>query len=205
MKITESVLSLFREELSKHIQGKRLEHSLSVEDEAAELGRLYGLTDESLLKLRASAILHDITKGIGLDGQIELCKKHGIPIRPDDMESPKVFHSITGAEVAKSIFPQYIDGEIYGAIKYHTTGKRQMTLFEKLIYLADYIEKTRNFSDCTELRKYFYSSAPTERHLNETLLISFDMTLKNLIEEGQSIHTDTVEARNDLIAILKKQ
>ena len=178
MKITESVLLLLREELSKHIQGKRLEHSLSVEDEAAELGRLYGLTDESLMKLRAAAILHDITKGIGLDGQIDLCKKHGIPIRSDDMDSPKVFHSITGAEVAKSIFPDYVDEEIYSAIKYHTTGRRQMTLFEKLIYLADYIEKTRDFPDCIALREHFYSAAPTENHLNETLLISFNMTFR---------------------------
>ena len=78
-----------------------------------------------------------------------------------------------------------------------------MSIGEKLLYLADYIEDTRTFPDCVELRKYFWDriNAGDDRQvvLRDTLIISFDMTIKGLIGDGTPIHRDTVEARNFLI------
>ena len=204
MKITNDVLSIMRSELQNHISGKRLSHSFAVEEEAKALGELFGFSEEMLLKLSAAAILHDITKGKKTDEQIELCKKYSITVTQDDLASPKVFHSITGAYVARELFPEYVDEEIFSAIKYHTTGKEDMTLFEKLIYLADYIEKTRDFPDCVELRAYFYSKEPSTKHLDRTMLRSFDMTVRNLLDDGYAIHSATVTARNSILARLKK-
>ena len=205
MKITDEILALMRSELQNHISGKRLLHSLAVEEEAKALGELFGFSEEMMHKLRAAAILHDITKGKKTDEQLELCKKYSIPVTSDDLASPKVFHSITGAYVAKELFPDYVDDEIFSAIKYHTTGKAGMSLFEKLIYLADYIEKTRDFPDCVELRRYFYASEPTIEHLNRTILLSFDMTVRNLLDEGYAIHNATVAARNSILAELTEK
>lgn len=199
--ITENVLNEMREELKKHISGHRLEHSFSVESEAHILATLFDLSEQATMKLRAAAILHDITKAIDTMGQISLCKEYGIPLTIDDISSPKVLHSISGAEMAKRLFPDYVDGEIYGMILNHTTGAAKMSLCEKLLYLADYIEPKRSFFDCLELRGFFYEAdtLPTEKHLNKTLLLSFDMTLKVLLSEYQPIHPKTVSARNGII------
>ena len=82
-----------------------------------------------------------------------------------------------------------------------------MTLFEMLIYLADYIEKGRTFEDCVELRKYFYlniESANTYEDklevLRKTMLLSFDMTIKNLLDENGLVDLDTISARNSFVA-----
>ena len=75
-----------------------------------------------------------------------------------------------------------------------------MTLFEKLIYLADYIEPTRTFEDCVKLREFFYNTDKfTEEHLNNTLILSYDMTINNLLDEGKCVHSATIKARNSLI------
>ena len=201
MKINEAVLNSMREELARHITGHRLEHSLAVEGEALVLGTLFGMKEDEIFKLRAAAILHDITKALKTVEQIDLCQKYNLELTMDDLKSPKVLHSISGAVVARELFPDYVDDYVYGAILNHTTGKVGMSLYEKLIYLADYIEPTRVFPDCVRLRGYFYESdsLPTEKHLNKTLLLSFDMTLTNLIKERSHIHPRTVQARNGII------
>lgn len=206
MKINESVLDDMRAELKKHISGHRLEHSLAVEQEAFALGMLFGMDEDALFKLRAAAILHDITKAVDTVGQIDLCDTHGVKLTLDDVKSPKVLHSMSGAAIARELFPDYVDDDVYNAILNHTTGRVGMSLYEKLIYLADYIEPTRTFPDCVKLRGYFYESdaLPTEKHLNKTLLLSFDMTLNVLLNEKAHIHPRTVEARNGIINELSK-
>ena len=131
---------------------------------------------------------------------IELMKKYNISLTQDDLQSPKIFHSITGAHFAREHFPEFTDREIFLSILYHTTGKPSMTLFQKLIYLADYIEPLRDFPDCIRLRDFFYSVPNINvSHLDKTLLLSFDLTISNLVEEKQFIHKKTVAARNYLL------
>ena len=194
--VTEEDLIRLRGELNKFISGKRLSHSLAVEEEVTSLAGLFGLSVNDSNRLRAAAILHDITKELSVDGHLELCKKHSLEVTEDDLKSPKVFHSLTGAYEAMELYPEIIDRETFNAIKYHTTGRAGLTLFDKLLYLADYIEKTRTFPDCVKLREYFYSKPASVGHLDKTLLISFDMTLKNLEDEGQFVHPSTLIARN---------
>ena len=77
-----------------------------------------------------------------------------------------------------------------------------MTVFEAIVYLADYIEQTRTFADCVTLRQYFYSRIAKEGTANrdiilrDTMILSFDMTIRNLMEEGGLIDHDTIAARN---------
>ena len=98
---------------------------------------------------------------------------------------------------------EIVDNEVYNAIYYHTTGKENMSLFEMIIYLADYIEKGRTFEDCIILREYFYENIKNATDYNaklevlrKTMVFSFDLTIKNLISEGKRIDSDTVNARN---------
>jgi HD superfamily phosphohydrolase YqeK len=86
-----------------------------------------------------------------------------------------------------------------------------MTLEEQLVYLADYIDMTRLFPDCVRLRDYFFDAQPQNmsskeklRHLYKTLLLSFDMTVRALVDDGSIISADTVIARNEIAAYLRQ-
>ena len=200
MELNNDVLDLLRGEIMKHISGKRLLHTYAVENEIKRLGELYGFDKDGLIKLRVSALLHDITKEMPTEKQIEFCKERGLKITEDDRKSPKLFHSLTGAHLSREFFPDIVDETVFSAILYHTSGRPNMTLPEKLLYLADYIEETRTFPDCIKLREYFYSTDIfSEEHLDKTLLLSYDMTVRNLIDEGKTVHPTTILARNYLI------
>lgn len=195
-------LEPLREKISKYISGYRLEHTLSVERECRFLAKLFQFDAESTKKLCTAALLHDITKEKTLEENLELCRRFNIFYRSEDIYSPKIFHAFTGAYFAKEQFPEYVDRYVFDAIYNHTTGCEEMRLYDKLLYLADYIEPERTFESCVELRKYFYSHRKTKNRfylLNDTLILSFDMTIKDLLEAGEPVCVKTIEARNYLI------
>lgn len=198
-------LNKIRSELPDFISGKRLSHTYCVMEEVSKLGKLYRLSDIDIKKLEIAGLLHDITKEKSLDQQLQLCRHFGYDYTNDDVSSPKVLHSLTGAYLAREKYGDSVDDIIFNAIKYHTTGCPNMSIYEKLLYLADYIEPSRTFGDCVRLRELFYLAEEfTEEHLDRILLISYDMTLSVLITEEQYIHPETVAARNYLINSLKK-
>lgn len=191
----ENELQCLAQRVSGHISGKRYSHTLSVEAETARLCTLFGLDPTSSYKLRCAALLHDITKERTLSEQIDICKEFGIPYGDDELKSPKVLHAMTAPAIIKKELPEYADGEILSAIRWHTTGRPDMTLGEKLIYLADYIEPTRDFPDCITLRCEFYSiETPTLEHLDRVLLRSFKMTLDDLRANARPIHPMTLRS-----------
>ena len=124
--------------------------------------------------------------------------------------SPKLFHAKTAAELIKRDFPEFADDGIVEAVRYHTTGRRGMSHFEGLLYLADYIEETRKFEDCIELRRFFWDAVGEGRDTLETIYVrtmirSFDMTVGSLISENMPIDKDTIDARNYFLEIFKER
>ena len=150
--------------------------------------------------------MHDLTKELTPEAQEELCAAYDIPT--DDLQrlSPKTYHAKTAAARILRDYPQFADTIIVDAVRWHTTGHAGMTLTEKLLYLADYIDDSRTFSSCVLLRRYFFGAEPElmtkeerERHLRATLLLSYEHTLKDLLAEGAPIDEDTIRARNELL------
>lgn len=180
---------------------KRFIHTLGVEQKAIELGEIF--MPEKLQKLQIAGLLHDITKDFSTDEHFRLCDEYKIKIDKEKI-APKLLHAITGCEFSKrKLGSDVVDDEIYQGIRYHTTGRENMTLFEQIIYLADYIEENRDFSDCVLLRNYFENNIEKCSTMNEklialknTMILSFNFTIKNLIEEGKLIDFDTINARN---------
>lgn len=180
---------------------KRYSHTLGVQKEAYELGMIFAPNKAE--KLRLCGLLHDITKDFPFEKQIALCDEYGISIDKKHIV-PKLLHAKTGCEYVRRQFGEdVIDCEIYNGIYYHTTGRKNMTLFEAIVYLADYIEEGRTFVDCLTLRKFFYdklekTSSYSEKieAFRQAMVLSFDLTIKNLIEENKPIDNDTIEARN---------
>ena len=205
IKITEKMLHSLREEVKGSMSERRFAHTAAVEEMVARLCALY--CPEYTLPLRAAALLHDLTKELTPEEQEVLCQAYGIPVDEAQRRSPKTYHAKTGAARITRDFPTFADPIIVNAVRWHTTGHEEMTLTEKLLYLADYIDDTRTFPSCVLLRRYFFGAEPElmtpeerERHLRATLLLSFEHTLKDLAAEGAPIDEDTVRARNSLLA-----
>lgn len=203
--ITEEQLTDLRARATEGMSVKRLTHTLAVEDMAARIAALYA--PDEIFRLRAAALLHDLTKEKKADEQIALCRELGLPVTGFDRLAPKTFHARTAAALIPVRFPEFADPVILGAVRWHTTGHKGFALTEKIIYLADFIDESRTFPSCVALRRYFWDADPAsmssrerEIHLRNTLIRSFDYVLEELIEERLPIAPDTVEARNELIA-----
>ncbi len=166
-----------------YLKHKRMPHVLGTEEEAIRLAQHYGA---DINQARIAALLHDCTKKLDMQQQMVLCKKYHIALDPLEQKALKLLHAKTGAEIAKDVFG--VDEAVYEAIKWHTTGKADMTLLEKIVYLADYIEPTRDFPGVNTLRKTVYED------LNAGLALGLEMTIEEMKKMGNPVHEKTLEA-----------
>ena len=204
MKFTEEKLSWLREKISATMSEKRFFHTAAVEKMAERIGEIYA--PDKVDVLRAAGLLHDITKEYSTEKQLQICREFGIITTKQDILTPKTFHAKTAALLIPIMYPEFADDEVISAVRWHTTGNAEMTLLQKIVYLADYIDDSRKFEDCVKLRRIFWDACPEKMnkkerdiHLTKTLLVSFDMTLSGLIAENAPISDDTFMARNSLI------
>lgn len=202
--ITEEDLQKLRSKVSTMLSAKRFYHVSEVEKMAERLGKLY--MPNEIKRLRAAALLHDISKEYSVEKHLQIYEKYGIISGVSDAEVPKIMHAKTAAALIQEMFPEFDDEFIVSAVRWHTTGRSGMALHEKIIYLADYIDDSRKFEDCVMVRDHFFSADPEKmnmedrlHHLDDTLILSYDYTLKGLINEGLMIFPETVGSRNDLI------
>ncbi len=128
-----------REKLEKKLTRKRYEHSLGVEYTAGCMAMVHGADIEKAL---TAGLLHDCAKCISGEEKIEKCIRHNLPINRVERKNPELLHAKLGAYYAKEKYGVQ-DREILSAIEFHTTGKPDMNLLEKIIFIADYIEPNR--------------------------------------------------------------
>jgi predicted HD superfamily hydrolase involved in NAD metabolism len=175
--------------LEKNLNNHRYIHSLNVSKTAVKLAELYGA---DINKAKVAGLIHDCAKKLSDEELLDIFKCNNIRVDTISMNSPQLLHGWAAAIIAKQTMG-IDDYEILSAVKYHTTGKKDMSLLEKIIYIADYIEPGRDFPGVDELRKI------TFENLDEGLLKAFDSTIKYVIERNQLIHLDTIEGRNFLL------
>ena len=166
---------------------RRIPHVLGTEQEAIHLAERWGA---DVNKARRAALLHDCTKKLNLPEQLAVAKRFHVPLDEMERREIKLLHAKTGAGIAEAVFGT--DGEMTNAIRWHTTGRGGMTLLEKIIYLADYIEPTRDFPGVEELRRRCYED------LDAGLLLGLEMTIREMEERNAPIHPKTLEARDAL-------
>lgn len=171
-----------------YLKPKRMPHVLGTEAEAVRLAQRYG-ADET--DARIAALLHDCTKKLDMDEQLALCAEYGLELDELEQKALKLLHSRTGAELARRTFA--VNDAVYSAIRWHTTGHAHMTMLEKILYLADYIEPTRDFDGVEALRKTVYED------LDKGMLLGLTMTIQEMEELGNPVHHNTADARNYLI------
>ncbi len=180
-------LSQLRPVALSYLKNKRIPHVLGTEQEAIRLALHYGA---DVKKARVAALLHDCTKKLEMDDQMALCRRYGVQLDELEKNALKLLHSKTGAEIARDVFG--VDEEIYLAINWHTTGRAGMSLLEKIIYMADYIEPTRDFEGVDELRRVTYED------LDAGLEMGLSMTVEDMHRRGNPVHSATLAALDEL-------
>lgn len=138
--MTKSEIRDIKKELEDILDSKRYEHTLGVAYTAACIAMRY---DYNMEKAYIAGLLHDCAKCMSNKDKIEYCEKHDLPITAVEQDNPSLLHAKVGAEMSKRKF-DIEDPEIYQAIFYHTTGHPNMTLLDKIIYIADYMEPHRD-------------------------------------------------------------
>ena len=178
--------------IKEKLPNKRYEHVLGVKASAVKLAERYG---EDMEKAAIAALIHDCAKKMKDEELIAIVEKAGYS--PDWVEeiSPQLLHGMAAAIIAKDQM-DVEDTDILDAVTYHTTGRAEMSLLEKIIYIADYIEPSRDFPGVKELRKTAFED------LDKAMLMSLENTIKYIIEKKQLLHTNTVDARNSLLVKL---
>ena len=173
---------LKRESLALH-KDNRVAHVIGCSETAAKLAGVYGVCREDASR---AGILHDITKALDGREQLHLCEKYGIILDNSEIATPALLHARTGAEFARELFG--ISDEIYEAIRWHTTGKPDMSTLEKIIYLADFTEPNRDFEGVDVLREICFEN------LDDAMALGLSMSLGEIRARGAEPFGDTLEA-----------
>lgn len=181
--------SFIRKEIEKMLKPKRFQHSLNVEKVGLKLCYIYGENKENC---SIAAIVHDCAKYFTNEDLIENAKNYGIEIDEVQACTPELLHGPVGAKYARDKFGIYNE-DILNAVTYHTTGRAKMSQLEKIIYLADLIEESRDFPEIKEIRRCSLNN------LDEALILACNCTLNYILKSNSLIHPLTIEFRNSLI------
>ena len=154
----------------------RVAHVLGCRDTAVELAKHWGADETDAAR---AGILHDITKALDGPLQLTLCREYGTILDEFSCKYPKTLHALTGSLVAERIFGE--NETVISAICHHTTGKADMNLLEKIIYVADYMEPCRNFPGVEHLRQLAFSD------ITAALKLGLEMTLQHLANLGDEV------------------
>lgn len=171
--------------LKKVLSEKRYEHTLGVSFTSVCLAMKYG---EDIDKARIAGLLHDCAKYLDDDKLIFLCKKYDLGISESEKKSPYLLHGKVGALIARKKF-QIEDEDIINAITYHTTGRIGMSLLEKIVFIADYIEPQREeIPNLALIRKTAFED------IDLCLIKIFENTFNYLKANNKEIDSTATEA-----------
>lgn len=172
--------------LKKELDRQRFEHTLGVERTAREMARVFGEDEE---KAALAGLLHDCAKCMPLSQMIKASRN--VDVDPVMKASKALMHAVAGRCVAQEVYGVQ-DEAVLDAIRWHTTGRANMTRLEKIIYLADVIEPNRKpYPGLDELR------ALCMQDLDAALRMALRMSLEHVKEQGKTLHPDTLAALAD--------
>ncbi len=178
-----------RKWIAKYESPKRIQHSEGVAETAVSLCKKWGGDREILLY---AGLLHDVARDLSTEELIEIAKKNGYPVDEIEACNPILLHGPVGSILARNELG--IDNpEILNCIVFHTTGRKNITLNESLIYLSDFIEPGRQFADASYVRSLAF------KNLEDALLEETRMNVSFLMKEKMPIHIRTIEMFNSLL------
>ena len=184
----------YKEILQNRLTEKRYIHSLNVADSAKELALIYGCDPE---KAYTVGLVHDCCKDEPAGLQLSYILENKVELTEYEINAAKLYHAISGRIFAEKEFG-ITDEDMLNAIRYHTTGRKGMSLLEKVVFIADFISAERDYNGVDIMRE------KAKRSLDEAIIEGLGFTIKDLITRNLVIHPDTVLAFNDAIINLQK-
>ena len=173
--------------LSYLLKPSRYEHSIGVMETAAQMAKHFGY---DVKKAQVAGLLHDCAKNLDSERALQQCKKYGLQVDEIMANAPGLLHQLLGPSVAMHEFC-LDDEEVLNAIGCHTTGRAEMTVLDKILYLADFIEPNRSaFDGLEKLRKL------CKKDLDAAMEYALELSIKFVLSKGDLLHPDTVAARN---------
>lgn len=182
-------LDEIRDYLKKNLKPSRYGHTLGVVNTAIKLAETYGEDKE---KAEIAALCHDVAKNMSEEELKKIIDDENIILSVDEKNTQELWHSIIAPIISKNIFGVE-DKEILSAMRWHTTGKENMTKLEKIIYLADLIEPSRSFNGVDEIREAAYED------LDSAMLQALTHTTIYLLTKGCAVDINSIKARNYLV------
>lgn len=171
------------------VTGERLAHTYRVLEYARHLARIHGADPT---QAAVAALMHDYAKPLPPEALLREAERLGLSVHPVERAAPHLLHGpVAAALLAEEGL--VTDGDVLQAIATHTTGRAEMTLLEKVLYVADYAEPGRRFPGAAAVRE------TAEKDLDRALLEALDNSLVYLVQQGWLIHPASVEARNWLL------
>ena len=186
--------SEYTEVLKERLTERRFIHSLNVAKSAKELASIYGY-DEA--KAYTSGLVHDCCKDTPAGLQLSYMLENKMPLTDMEISTAKLYHAMCGSMFIQKEFG-IDDEEIINAVRYHTTGRKNMSLLEKIVFIADFISEERDYNGVDIMRE------KARRSLDEAIVEGLSFTIKDLIDAGRVVHTDTLDAYNDAIINVEK-
>lgn len=185
-------MAVSKEEMITYVKNKigekRFKHSLNTAKEAVSLAKRYNADED---KAYIAGLLHDVAKGLPKQELEAAASENNIEIDKYEKLNPELIHGKIGAAMVKRDLG-INDEEILSAIKWHTTGYKNMTLLEKIIYLADIIEPGRNFKETDELRAIAY------KDIDDAMIFGLRHVMKFVKSKGLTLHPNSLEAYESL-------
>lgn len=178
----------FLEILKKRLTPQRLYHSICVAEQAKHLAEIFGGDTE---KSYTAGLIHDIMRYEPPEKMIEMIESDGQTLKESEKNITVTLHAVAG-EVYLRKELGVTDEEILSAVRYHTTGKEDMSLLQKIIYVADLTSEDREYPDVKEVREL------AEKSLDKTCLRGLSFTIEDNARKCRPIHIDTVKAYNYL-------
>jgi len=172
--------------LKSNLLEKRYMHTLGVADTAKRLAKLNGVSEK---KAEIAGLAHDVAKNLSIDKMREMMKENNVIISEIEEKNMNLWHSIVAPIEAKDKLG-IDDDEILDAIRWHTTGKEDMSTLTKIIYIADMIEPGRNFDGVDEIRRATFDN------LDKGVYFGLTSSIKILLARNLLIDENTIKARN---------
>ena len=166
-----------------YLDEKRVPHVAGCEKEAVKLAQHW---KEDVRDSAVAAMLHDCTKKLSYSEHLAVIEESGLLFEKSLLAEKKLLHAVSGSIIAAKDFG--VPDRIASAIRWHTTGKPEMNLLEKIIYLADYIEETRDFEGVDKLRVLAY------KNIDEAMALGLEMSVENIRERGNEPYRDSLLA-----------
>jgi predicted HD superfamily hydrolase involved in NAD metabolism len=183
----------YTEVIRSFLDERRFSHSVSTAAEAVKLAMRYGADED---KAHEAGMLHDIAKCLSPGEAIAAAERYGVAVDDYCRVNTELLHGAVGAAIAKQVIG-ITDGDVLTAIACHTTGKRGMSLLDKIIYIADLIEPSRDFDGIEEIRETAYED------LDEAVIQASKSVINYVLKRELVLHPDTIDAYND--SILKRR